>query len=558
MIDVMYILEKLLADKFETEVVEFKTAANSYDFEKIGMYFSALSNEANLKDQKFAWLVFGVEDKSKSVVGTNYRRVRNELNKLKKGIADKTTNRITFVEIHELEFDKKRVLLFQIPPAPKGIPIAWSGHYYGRDNESLVALNLEELERIRSQRTDEDWSMEICEGADIEDLSEEAIAKARSLFAAKNPALKDETAGWDDFTFLNKAKICIQGKITRAAILLLGKPESEHFLSPGHGTITWILKDKDNQERDYEHFGCPLLLSVEKVYQKIRVLKYRYLKEGTLFPEEVDSYDPYIIREALNNCIAHQDYTLGGKINVIEWEDSQLMFTNLGSFIPGTIENVIRADAPESRYRNAFLAGAMVQLSMIDTIGSGIKRMFIIQKNKFFPLPEYSFPLEQVHVRFTGKILDMSYARKLAQMPELRLEEIILLDKIQKGTPLSDLEIAHLKKRKLIEGRKPNFHISENVAEQTGQIVDYLKLRGIDNGYIQTMIVELLKKKKSHEAKRTDFEALLMDKLSDTLDEKQKRDKIKNVLQQMKKSKIVVSIGKSWRLFNSAMTKQDN
>ncbi len=146
-----------------------------------------------------------------------------------------------------------------------------------------------------------------------------------------------EYPNWDDMTFLNKAKVCINGKITRTAILLLGKPESEHFLSPTTSKISWILKDKDNLEKDYAHFYCPLILQVDEVSAKIRNLKYRYIKDGTLFPDEVNQYEPYTIREALNNCIAHQDYTMGGKINVVENEDGFLIFLNSGTFIPGSV-----------------------------------------------------------------------------------------------------------------------------------------------------------------------------------------------------------------------------
>ena len=121
--------------------------------------------------------------------------------------------------------------------------------------------------------------------------------------------MKDEIPTWDDITFLNKAKITINGQLTRAAILLLGNPESDTFINPASSKITWILRDRDKIEKDYEHFFCPLLLEVENVYAKIRNLKYRYLKSGTLFPDEVDQFEPYIIREALNNCIAHLDYT---------------------------------------------------------------------------------------------------------------------------------------------------------------------------------------------------------------------------------------------------------
>lgn len=452
-------LKNLLENNDENEIIEFKKAANSYDFEKIGKYFSALSNEANLSGKKQAWLVFGIEDGTKRILGTNFKKDRKDLNSLKKDIANGTNNRITFIEIHEINVDGKRVLVFQIPAAPRGIPIAWKGHYYGRDNESLNSLNIEEIERLRKQNNNEDWSAEICENATVEDLSQEAISLAKKAFGDKNPHLKDAISSWDVITFLNKSKLCIKGKITRAAIILLGKTESEHFISPSVAKISWILKDRDGIEKDYTHFSCPFLLNINEIFNKIRILKYRYLPEGSLFPEEVDSYDPYIIREALNNCIAHQDYSLCGKINVVEKEDSILIFSNKGSFIPGSVENVINADSPESLYRNRFLAEAMVNLKMIDTIGSGIKKMFTIQRNKFFPLPEYFISKEEVKVIITGKVLDINYARKLAQMPELTLNEIILLDKVQKNKELNNSDIKTLRDKNLIEGRKPNIYI---------------------------------------------------------------------------------------------------
>lgn len=390
-------LDNLLSLHSESEIAEFKEAKNTFPFDKLGKYFSALCNEANLKNLNRAWLVFGVKD-DKSVVGSRFRTNSKDLQSLKKEIADKTTNRLTFIDIHEIKHPDGRVLLLEIPPAPQGLPIAWDGHYYGRDGESLGPLNLEEIERIRAQNRATDWSAVTLPSASIDDLDSTAIAIAQRNFVQKNPRLADEARRWDPATFLNKAKLTINGQITRTAVLLLGKPEASHFLNPASATVTWILKDRDGLERDYQHFGCPLLMSVDEVFHKIRNLKYRYMREGTLFPEEVDQYDPYIIREALNNAIAHQDYEMGGKVTLIEFEDGRLCFSNPGQFIPGSVESVIQSDAPESRYRNRFLTDAMVNLNMIDTIGSGIRKMFFIQKNRFFPLPEYELKDNRVQV----------------------------------------------------------------------------------------------------------------------------------------------------------------
>jgi len=538
------LLHTLLSSETETEVLEFKTAENSYSKDKLGQYFSALSNEANLKKKDQAYLVFGVND-AKQIVGTNISD--NELNNYKKEMADHTSPSLSFTDVSRISTPKGNVIVFQIPPAPQGTAISWKGHRYGRNGESIGGLNDYELSEISSQK--KDWSANIIQEATLKDLSQEAINMARKQYAEKNSKLKNEISNWDDATFLNKAKVCINGKITNTAILLLGKPESEHFISPGTAKISWILKDRDNIEKDYEHFTCPLLLEVDKVQAKIRNLKYRYIKDSTLFPDEVDQYDPYIIREALNNCIVHQNYNLGGKINVVEHEEGMLTFINSGTFIPESIEKVIEADAPETNYRNPFLANAMVNLNMIDTIGSGIKKMFVIQKNKYFPLPDYDFSNNKVKVQIIGKVVDVNYARKLAELKNLDLHEIVLLDKVAKNKAISSEEAKLLKSKKLIEGRKPNYYISLSVANVTGEKSDYIKQRGIDDSYCQKIILDYLSKFK--EGRKSDFEQILIDKLPDILDIEQKKNKVKNNLQSLRKQGKIIPKGKIWRMSKS-------
>lgn len=537
------ILDKLLSLSTENEIVEFKEAKNQYDKDKLGRYFSALSNEANIKGQKQGWLVFGV-DNNKNVVGTTI--TDKQINEYKAEMSHHTSPRCSFIDIHVLSRQGKRVLLFEIPATLKGQPMSWKGHYYGRDGEDLVALNIVEYETIKAQINKHDWSKEIVEDATIEDLSKEAIQLARTQYKEKNPKLKEEIDSWNDTIFLNKARITIKGKITNTAILLLGNPESEHFISPALARVTWILKDKENIEKDYEHFYCPLIGVADRVRLKIRNIKYRYIKSGSLFPDEVEQYDPYIIREALHNCIAHQDYTLGGKVIVVENEDGFLTFTNSGSFIPKSVEDVVTSDSPEPQYRNAFLAQAMVNVNMIDTIGSGIKKMYNIQRNKFFPLPDYDLADNKVKLTITGKVVNLDYARKVAQMPNLSLNDIILLDKVAKQKALSNIEAKELKAKHLIEGRKPNFHISSDVAIAIGEKTKYMKQRGIDDKYCQKMILEYLKK--FGKGNRKDFQNLLFDRLPNVLDENQKSNKIKNNLQILRRDKRIKVIEGEWML----------
>ncbi|MCX5996820.1 MAG: transcriptional regulator [Chloroflexi bacterium] len=503
-------LDDLCKSNSETEVVEFKEAKNSYTFNEIGKYFSALSNEANLQ-----------------------RDNRIQLDNLKGEIANKTTNRVTFIEIYEISTTEGRVVMFQIPAAPKGLPIAFEGHYYGRDGEELSPLNIEEIERIRSQFNAKDWSAAIIDEATIIDLDNQALTTARVNYKSKFPDLASEVDSWDTVTFLNKAKITIKGKITRTAIVLLGKDESEHYISPAEAKIRWLLKDSNGNDSDYLIIGCPLLLAVDQIYAKIRNSKYRYLKEGTLFPEEIDKYEPFIIREAINNCIAHQDYSEGGRINVIEMED-QLIFTNRGSFIPGSVEKVVHENAPEERYRNPFLATAMFNLKMVDTVGSGIRKMFNYQRQRYFPLPDYDLTECRVEVTIIGKVLNIDYARILARNRSLSLEDIMLLDKVQKKLPLSELAAKHLKAHNLIEGRRPNYFLSKNVSQMAGQKAVYTRYRGFDKAYYLDLILKAIDQYRALE--RKDVNELLWNKLPDWMVDTQKKTKISNLLSELRKT----------------------
>ncbi len=530
----------------ENETVEFKEAKENFDFNTLGKYFSALSNEANLQGVRCGWLVFGVHDKTRGVVGTSYRNDPKKLQSLKHEIAQKTTGNLTFSNVFELEVEGKRILLFEIPTAPQGVPIAFDGHFYGRDGESLVALNLQEIETIRSQRSF-DWSAQVAEGATIDDLDSEALNKARFEFKKKNPDIADEINLWSDATFLNKARLTVNGKITNAALILLGTPESAVRLMPAIAQMTWILKDEDGIEVDYKHFYPPFLMSVDKLLSQIRNITFRYLPNNTLFPDEVMKYDNYVIREALHNCIAHQDYSLRERINVVETPDS-LLFSNGGAFIPQTIENVIEKDAPQRYYRNTFLCTAMVNLNMIDTIGSGIKRMFVCQRKRLFPLPDYTITEKEVSVTIYGKVINEKYVKLLKEDENLTLAHIIALDKVQKQQPIDEKMAKLLKSKKLIDGRKGNYFLSETASAQVGEMVEFVQNKAFNKKYYIDLTYELIKKQNAKGTTRSEIDSLIIPKLSKVLKDDQKRNFVRNMLHQMVVDEMIISKGRRYYL----------
>ena len=519
----------------EDEVVEFKEAKSNYSFNEIGQYFSALSNEANLRSKNEGWLIFGITN-APEIIGTNYRSEGRALQSLKKEIMERTNQRNTFQEIYELDADGKRVILFQIPPAIPGIPTTWNDMAYGRANESLVPLSMQKLDFIR-QQIGFDWSKVVVKEASMADLDPEAIRRARELFIQHEVQRGKERAYFEQLTdeqLLNKAGILLGGKVTRTALLLLGDEYAKNYFDGFIPRITWTLYNQDGSVKSYEHFDTPFLLAVDKVFRQIRNVKYRYIAgQQTLFPEEVDQYDAELIKELLHNCIAHQDYTLRGKINVEEFED-YLVFINEGGFIPETIETALEPGYKPPYYRNTFLCNAMVNLYMIDSNAIGIPTMFRIQQEKFFPLPSYDLSVpNRVKVTVYGKILDKNYTQLLNSDRSLNIHTVFLLDKVQKKETITHDQYLALKKAGLVEGRYPSIYVSYSVAEAVGQKSEYIRNSGLEDEKCKEFILKAIEK--SGEVKNSELLPIVEDIFPRILSEKQKRKKLSNLLQAMKK-----------------------
>ena len=542
------ILRELLKNP-ENEYVEFKRAKNNFDIDKLGKYFSAMANEATLINKQFGWIIFGVDDKTHEVLGTNYC-IDNNFNNVKKQISDNTTDNISFLDIYPVFYNENRVIMFKVPAAV-GTPINWKGYPYGRVGESLVPLDSRKIDQI-TVTANYDWSRKIIERATINDLDSEAIKVAREQYKVKyqGKEIAKEIDEISNEEFLKKDKLTIEEKITLAPIFLLKKNKKDYLIDDYNPKITWKLYDENNVI-DYEHFGIPFILNVENVRKKIRNLRYRYIiGENTLFPKEVDQYDNFTLRELINNCIVHQDYRANGPINIMEFKD-KLIISNQGYFIPKTVENVLKDGFSSPYYRNPFLATAMVNLNMIDTVGSGIRRVFNNQKAKYFPMPDYDLTEHNsVKVTLYGKIIDENYTRILFEKTDLNIEKVVLLDRVQKGYHITKEQSDFLKKDKLIEGRFPRIYVSSNIAEIVGEKVKYMDNKGLDNNYYMDYIIDYLRK--FRQADRKEINELIYPKLPLTYSEEGKYRKVQYLLTRLRKKGIIINMGSDtkpiWKL----------
>lgn len=538
------LLRQKIADyQKENRTLEFKS--NYQEADRLGKYISALSNAACLDHEDFAYLYFGVEDGTLELKGTTFQpsEAKKGNQALELYLRECTHPKINF-QIEEFQDEENRhFVVFRIPAAYNE-PTCFKGKSYIRVDSHVteLAAYTDWVRAIYNARVD--WTKEIVEDATIADLDEQALKIAREGFCQRSPDYANAEKTWDTLTFLNKARLTIDGKITRTTLLLLGKEESVHRL--GHiAQIVWKLNTET--ERASEIFTIPFLTSTSRLLEKIRNYRIKIYPRNSLIPAEVWRYDTVSILEALHNCIVHQDYSCNERIVVTE-ESGQLIFENAGSFYDGKPEDYYDGKKTPKRYRNTFLKDAMLNLKMIDTMGYGIHNMYLSQKRRFLPLPYYEVAQENhTSYHLPGKVIDQSYSLILMEHEDLDLDTTILLDHVQRKLPISKEAAKQLRKQKLIEGKFPNLYVSRHIAHITHKEAEYSKLKGLDDSYYRDLILAALKDHKA--LKRTDFNELLTSKLPEILSAQQKENKISNLLKSLKTSgKIYADKNRVWHL----------
>lgn len=546
-----YLLREFPQENARCEWKEMKNLKNSFAGDEKDDVISYVSAIANMEG---GHLVIGVQDKTLEIVGTDLSKFNLNAQSAAWKLIEHCTNLSSeglSIDEYTTEDTHKTVWIIHIPKHLPRRPVYAHKKAWQCIEDSLVEMTPERLAAILEEPVfaAKDWSAEIVPNATIADLDELAIAKARIMFkkvhSSNIPA--EEIDAWTVEDFLSNSGIMVDGKLTRAAIILLGKTVSAFKLRPAVVEVTWTLRDEHQDVVDYEHFTVPFILTVDKILSKIHNLTMRELPGGTLFPETMKQYDDYTIREALHNAIAHQDYTLQQRISFVE-NPGWLYYANGGSFIPGTLQKALETKGPQRHFRNECLCRAMVNFNMIDTVSRGIKKMFNEQRRRHFPMPDYEIDMlnKEVGVTIYGNTINEKYTQLLKDNDTLTLEDCILLDAVQKGHRISEENVLALLNRGLLEGDTSEYSISLDLAKKTKQLPDYTRNRGLDKAKLQQMILQYLQNAGSAGAKRDAIFDYLKDVLPKTKTIEQQERMVGNILVEMKEVGIIILKGRIW------------
>jgi ATP-dependent DNA helicase RecG len=473
----------------ETEHLEFKEAKNTWDFDELARYCAAFANECGGK------MILGVRDGiPRKVVGTS---AFADVNHVKTYLLDALKLRI---EVDELKHPDGRVLVFNVPSRPKGMPCQYKGAYLMRSGESLVSMTPDQLKRIFDE-TVLDFSAEVCPSATLCDLDADAVLRFRQDWCRKsaNAALQNMAVD----RVLKDAELVVDDRITYAALVLFGNERAlGKFLPQSEVVFEYRSSESSIAHAVRREFRFGFFLSIDKLLGEIDARnEVQHFQDG-LFMRDIPTLNDAAVREAILNAISHREYTMPGSVFVRQ-SPRGIQVESPGGFPPGiTPKNILHKQVP----RNRRIAEAFGKCGLVERSGQGMDRMFRESVKEGKQVPDFAGTDDfQVVLTLNGQVRDPAFLNFLQKIGEERMasfttEDFLVLDLAQREQPIPDDlkdRQRYLAQQGVLEaygrGRGRRYILSRQFYRFTGKKGIYTRRRGLDRATNKELLIAHLK-----------------------------------------------------------------
>lgn len=375
----------------------------------------------------------GVGSKPHEIVGTSQNQ--GSIGELEGNIYRDTSIRVSIQELFDNK--DKRVLMIQVPSRPIGKVYKFEDVPLMRVGEELKPMSDEKyLSIIKEQEPD--FSQKTCNGVTIDDLDNNAIKVLQEAYSKKQ---KNE-----QFLTLNKEQVLndldlIQGReVTNAAVILVGKREIIKSKFPQSNIRLEYRKDEGKIVFDQRlEFDGPYYLEIEKLWDSINARNGSIpIQEGP-YIFDIPYFNKEVIREAINNAIAHRNYHLTSE-TVIKQYPSKMDIISPGGFPLGvSIDNIISVS---STPRNRLLTEVLQKTGIVERSGQGVDKIYYQTLKEGKSAPDYSGSDDfQVELKLSAVIEDKAFALFIESLQsdsqKLSVHEILYLNAIRKGAKIA-------------------------------------------------------------------------------------------------------------------------
>ena len=506
-----------LLEAKEGENIEFKRAENHFEFDELAKYASAIANRGG------GYVVLGITDqRPRQVVGS---RAFVQPERTRAGLMEQLHLRIDF---HLLEFEGKRVLVFDVPPHPVGVPIQFKGIAWWRVGDSLVAMPMDEMRAIFAE-AGHDFSADVCKEASIEDLDPAAITAFRRRWVDKsgNAAL----ANLPPEQLLRDCEAITEKGVTFAALAMFGtRPALGRLLGQCEVIFEYRSTEASGAAQQREEFRAGFFSFYDRLWELINLRNNKQHYQDGMFVLDVPTFDERVVREAILNAVSHRDYQLGGSIFIRQYPH-RLVVDSPGGFPPDiTLDNILDRQSP----RNRRIADILARCGLVERSGQGMNVMFELSVKQAKALPDFR-GTDRYHVQVTldgmvqdpklltmmerigqetlqwfntGDFLVVNHIRRDQAVPEVlrdrlpRLLEMGVIEKVARGKFILGRRYYAAMGKKGVYTRKRGLdretnkellmmHIRDNAGVGSKMEEFYQVLPGLHRSQIQVLLREL-------------------------------------------------------------------
>lgn len=358
----------------EHQRLEFKEAKNQFDSRKLNEYCVALANEGG------GVLLLGIADvPPRAVVGTQaFPDVVVAAEKLFQWVGFR-------VDVEAVAHPAGRVVVFHIPPRPRGTAYHLDGKYLMRSGQALVPMSEDQLRRIFAEGKP-DWLEEHSRrGLDAQQIVE--LLDTQTFFELLKVPYPTDRKGVIDRLQRDRLVDESEGTyaIRRLGALLLAKNLADFPELARKAPRVVVYSGSSKLETRLDQTGArgyavgfqALVRFVMNQLPQNEVIEGALRKEVKLVPEAV-------IREVVANALIHQDLGVTGASTMVEVYSNRIELSNPGEpIVP--VERFI--DGYQSR--NERLADLMRRMHICEEKSSGIDR--VVQAAELYQLPAPDF-----------------------------------------------------------------------------------------------------------------------------------------------------------------------
>lgn len=539
----MYLPEDIddILENREHAVLEFKEARNNFDSRERSDYCAAIANSGGGK------LLLGVTN-SRVIVGTIV--YTGTISKVPHDVYQKIG--IT-VLVEEVSHTRGRVVIFDVPPRPVGQRVKSDGHYKYpiRVGESIVEMDDENTRTILNE-VQPDFSAGVIERLAINDLDENAVANFRKRRVEKTGNSGLKTVALEHI--LNDAELMRDGKINYASLILLGKVEKiSELLTQSEIIYEWRSTSQQIHHDFRTSWKAPYFAIYDEIWQTINARNLRTPYQEGFVQQEVLAFDEKSCREAVNNAVAHRDYSIGGRSIIIRASPDAFTVISPGGFPKDiTPENVLEAPP---HWRNRLIAEAFERTNLVERSGQGIDNIFEASIRQGKGLPDFQgTDNSTVQINIPAKVKDAEFIKFLEKVANERqinfsFSEIYELERlrVEKLLPLlihkeKFLRLGIIERVGKTSGIK--YMLSRRYYTYEERPGLYTRIKGITREHKKELILRHLR---TNKGLKGDF--------VDAFPELSEKD-ISNILQELKEEGKIRHVGSRktgyWELVNTA------